>query len=203
MRWALTALLAPACYSPSFSGGAPCDPGRDSCPTGQSCVATGTGGVCMRNGTTGVDGGGSDGMIPDGSFCLGGHLIGSVCLAKMPTSPISLTSTITTGAVAATTGCTEIHTQTAGPSLCIIAGTTIDIPTGATLRAIALNPVTSGATVTNPLVLVATQSITIEGTLDASSHFMETAAGGVPALGAGARTPTGCLVTGVDGPIGT
>lgn len=204
MRWAFTALVAlSACYSPTFGGGAPCDPARDSCPTGQSCVAVAGGGVCMRNGTT-IDAGGDAIGNPDGgAVCLGGHLVGSVCLAKMPTTPVSLTGTITTGAVAATTGCTEIHTQTGGPSICIIAGTTIDIPSTATVRAIALNPVTSGATATNPLVLVATQSITIEGTLDASSHFMETAAGGVPALGAGARTPTGCLVTGVDGPIGT
>src|SRR5262245_25067012 len=117
MRWAFTALVAlSACYSPAFSGGAPCDPARDSCPTGQSCVATGTGGVCMRNGTTGVDAGGDGTTITDGGgICVGGHLLGSVCLAKMPTSPVSLTGTITTGAVAATTGCTEIHAQPAGP----------------------------------------------------------------------------------------
>lgn len=199
-------LALSACYSPTVLGGAPCDPARnDSCPTGQSCIATGGGGVCMADHMRSGPDAGSDGAMPpiDGGTCLGGHLLGSLCLQKAPTAPLTLSATtLVNTATVGTGGCTEIHPQTGGPSLCILSGTTIDVPSGATLRAIALNPVGSTATATNPLVLVATGSITITGTIDVSSHFAETA-GGVPVLGAGARTVTGCLVTGVDGQTGS
>src|ERR1044071_4255491 len=103
MRWALSAVVAavvatPGCYSPTFHSGAPCDPASDTCPTGQTCVASGGGsGVCMQNGHTGVDGG-VDGTLPDGSVCLGTHLLNGVCLQSMPTTAVSVTGarTVTT-----------------------------------------------------------------------------------------------------------
>src|SRR6185295_17184976 len=98
MRWPLGAVVAlTACYSPTFHSGAPCDPASDSCPTGQTCVASGGGGVCMLSGHTGVDGG-VDGTLPDGSVCLGTHMLNGVCLQTMPTAAVSVTGarTITT-----------------------------------------------------------------------------------------------------------
>src|SRR5882762_2546055 len=86
MRWALAPVIAlSACYSPTFSGGAPCVVGRDSCPTGQTCVAMGSGGVCTKDGSNGVDSG-TDTSHPDGATCLGVHLLGDVCLQAAPTA---------------------------------------------------------------------------------------------------------------------
>jgi hypothetical protein len=204
MRWALIAAVAvapAACYSPALPAGSPCDPARDSCPAEQTCVAVGGGGgVCMAMGRT-IDGG-VDGAPVGMGPCLGGKLLGSVCLAQAPAGPVSLGGgqPLNTAAVGAG-GCTEIHDQTGGPPLCIVAGTTIEIAASATLRAIALVPMGSTAASTNPLVLFATQAITISGTLDVSSHGSETF-GGTPGVGAGARTVVGCLAAGVDGPIG-
>jgi hypothetical protein len=205
MRLALCAVLAlPACYAPKLVGGAPCEPARDSCPLGQSCVATGNGAFCMDDGThRGIDAGGdAPPVIDGGGTCLGSGLLGSVCLTSPPTGPVTLSTTINTGSVAAATGCTEIRPQAGGPSLCIIAGTTIDIPATATVKAIGLLP--NGATVTgtNPIVLFATKAITIEGTLNVWAHIGDTI-GGALQLGAGARTATGCFVAGVDGQAGS
>lgn len=205
MRWAAAAaaaVAASACYAPALPAGSPCDPARSSCPNEQTCVPTGGGaGVCMAMGRT-VDAGSDSAPVGKGP-CLGGKLLGSVCLAQAPTGPVSLggSQPLNTAAVGAG-GCTEIQPQTGGPSLCIVAGTTIEIPASASLRAIALVPAGSTTPSTNPLVLFATQSITISGALDVSSHVNETF-GGTPGLGAGARTEVGCLAAGVDGPVGS
>jgi hypothetical protein len=210
MQWACcAAIVLSACYSPNLLGGAPCSLTTNSCPTGQTCVASGSGGVCMleHGGTPDAGGDAAMGSDADGA-CAGklvtSKLLGSVCLSAAPTAPVSFaaTATIDTGSVAATTGCTQILPQTGGPSLCIIAGTTIDIPVSATARVVGLVPSGSTATALNALVLIATQSITIEGTLDVSSHVGETTTG-IPSFGAGSRTPAGCLVAGVDGQAGS
>ncbi len=205
MRWAWCAVISlSACYSPNFAGGAPCDLTTKTCPTGQTCVASGggNGGICMsdRGGTTDPDGGT---MSSDGGTCLGGHLLGSVCLSTAPAGPVTLTAVagpINSGAVASG-GCTEMVPQAGGPALCVIAGTTIDIPAAVTIRAFAVSQ-NAADTGTHPLVLVATDSITIEGTIDVASHVNDTLAGGIPALGAGARTAVGCAATGLDGTMG-
>jgi hypothetical protein len=128
--------------------------------------------------------------------------LGSVCLSAAPTGPLSLSGATTINAANVPTGsCTQLVPQTGGPALCVLAGTSIDIATGATLRAVGVNPIGSTATGTNPLVLIAMDAITVSGTLDVSSHSGETV-GGDPALGAGARTTAGCFATGVDGPAG-
>ena len=65
----LVALLGvAACYGPSLSEGAPCDPALDSCPTGQTCTATGGGYYCTNMGVApgdATDGEGPDGDAPD------------------------------------------------------------------------------------------------------------------------------------------
>jgi hypothetical protein len=139
-----------------------------------------------------VDGGG-DTMAPpsDGSVCVGKGLLGSLCLTRTPTSSVTLAgSTINTASTAAG-NCTELHPQTGGPSLCIVAGTTVNIASGTTVRGIG----------PNPLVLFATQSIIIAGSLDVSTHSNETI-GGTPALGAGARSAVDCAAIGTDGQPG-
>ena len=204
MRWVpacCAAITLSACYAPKLLGGAPCDPARDSCPDGQSCVASGGGaGVCTIGPGGGIDAG-ADAIPTDGNACIGKGLLGSVCLQNAPTAPVTLASVTINTAMVGAGGCTEIRPQNNGPALCVIAGTTIDVPAGTTVRAIGLVPASSTATATNPLVLIATRSITIAGTIDVSSHLGETI-GGAPARGAGARTLTGCFVAGVDGAVG-
>jgi len=191
MRFGYCAILAlSACYAPQVVGGAPCDPSRDSCPTGQTCQPVGSGNYCMTGGTRGGDASVDAPPLSDAGSCFGDKLLGSVCLQRTPTMSLSLAATINTASVGAG-NCSEIHAQTGGPSLCIIAGTTISVAAGATVRAI-------GA---NPLVLIATKSINIDGGLDVSSHSNDTIAGGA-VLGAGARTAADCAVIGLDGSPG-
>src|ERR1043165_1454390 len=104
MRWACcAAIVLSGCYAPKLVGGSPCDPGRDNCPSGYTCVASGGGGGCSTDGA-GTDGG-THRMVPDGAVCLGSGLLGTVCLSRIPTGPVTLSSTINTGAA---TGCTEV-----------------------------------------------------------------------------------------------
>jgi hypothetical protein len=192
MRFSCWAVLAlSACYAPTVLGGAPCEPGRDSCPTGQTCQATGSGNFCLGDGARGDAGADSPVTSTDdgGGSCFGKGLLGSVCLTSAPTATRAFTSATTVNTASVGAGnCSEIHAQAAGASLCIVAGTTITVATGATLRAI-------GA---NPLVLIATQSITIGGGLDVSSHAGDTV-GGVATFGAGARSAADCTAIGLDG----
>jgi len=191
MRFGCCAILAlSACYAPQVVGGAPCDPSRDSCPTGQTCEPLGSGNFCTTGGGTRCGDAGVDAppISSDGGTCLGKGLLGSVCLSGAAPAAVTLT-TVTINTESTTAGnCREIRAQSTGPSLCLITGTTINVAAGATVRGV-------GA---NPLVLLATQSITINGALDVSTHSNETIAG-VPALGAGARTAATCFAAGVDG----
>lgn len=191
MRFGCCALLAlSACYAPAVVTGAPCDLARDNCPMGQTCEATGNGSFCTAGGASRVDGGTGDSGTGKGS-CYGGGLLGSMCFASAPTGAVMLAGvTINTASVGAG-NCTEIRAQTGGPSLCIVAGATISVAAGATVRA-------SGP---NPLVLIAAQSITINGGIDLSSHLPATI-GGVPVTGAGGRTAVDCAATGLDGVAG-
>jgi hypothetical protein len=182
MRFSCALFALSACYAPSVSGGAPCDLARDNCPMGQTCQAVGSGSFCMADGSPKVDAG-ADAIASDGGTCLGGKLLGSICLSPPPASPVSFTTaTINTASVGGG-NCSEIRAQTGGPSLCIIVGTTITVPAGITVR----------ATGPNPLVLIATQSITVNGGLDVSSRAGEVA------VGAGARTAVDCAAVGIDG----
>jgi dipeptidyl aminopeptidase/acylaminoacyl peptidase len=97
MRFSCWAVLAlSACYAPTVLGGAPCEPGRDSCPTGQTCQATGSGNFCLGDGARGDAG--ADSPVPStdgGGSCFGKGLLGSVCLTSAPTTTRAFTSTTT------------------------------------------------------------------------------------------------------------
>ena len=95
---------------------------------------------------------------PPGALCLGTPL--RVCLTTTPTQPVALPAAIDT-----MSGCTQIVMQASGPELCVVAGTTVTVP-GATR-----------ATGPRPLVVVATQALTVEGTIDASSSAAAAGAG--------------------------
>jgi len=144
-----------------------------------------------------------DSPVPtDGGVCLGDHLLGSVCLTRTPTAAVTLSGgTPINSASVAPGGCTEIQPQPSGPSLCIIAGTTITLPASTTFRVFGVNPAGTTAPGTNPIVLFATQSISIQGTLDVASHVGDVIAG-MPVLGAGARSAIGCAAINLDGTQG-
>jgi hypothetical protein len=99
------------------------------------------------------------------------------CFAMPPDLPVTLNGAVDTdGAMCATVSNTQA---------CVIAGTTVTIPAGATVTV-------SG---TKPLVLLATQTLTIDGTLDVSSKIV----GGV--LGASANDG-GCNAGTAPGNLG-
>src|SRR5262249_29359259 len=155
--------------------GAPCDLNRgNSCPSGQSCTATADGAFCLSHAPVDANGRTTDGPSPlldGGTNCYGTGLVKDLCFMTPPSgSFVAATRAIDTATVG-TTSCTAIIGQASGPSLCLIAADTISIPSGVTLS----------ATGPNPLLLVATHTITIGGTLAVSS----TEAG---ASGAGAQS---------------
>ncbi|NVB81232.1 MAG: hypothetical protein HOV81_22745, partial [Kofleriaceae bacterium] len=100
-----------------------------------------------------VDAGFEDAPI-DAQQCFGTSLA-TVCLTTLPVDPFVATGAIDTAGMA----CTQVVAQTGGPELCVIAATQITIDAASTITA-------TGA---RPLVFVATDTITIAGTLDVSS----------------------------------
>ena len=152
LRCGLAALvaLAPACFNPHF-GHVKC--GRDNaCPDEQSCNRVT--GFCEASDASIADAA-IDGLIGDASLCFGTGLV-RVCLSSAPSQAISYpaaTQLDTTGSAV----CTETIAQPDGPELCVIAGTTVSI--GGTVMV-------SGS---RALVLVATDTTTVSGTLDLSS----------------------------------
>lgn len=138
--------------------------------TGYHCGWVGIGatllvlGGCSFNNTVGggfdPTGDGPPAMQRDGSqmgdlLCFGGAY--QVCVPAAPTAPLTLaTQTIDTGT---DPRCTIVP-QPSGPALCVIAGTMVDVPTGATVTGVG----------TRPLVLLATQTLTIGGTIDVASR---------------------------------
>ena len=106
------------------------------------------------------DGGTSDGSA--GPFCYGTGLV-KVCFATEPTGTLSITQTaIDTGAF----GCASAADVLSGAGPCYIAASTISLPAGQTTL----------ATGTVPLVLVATDTIAIAGTLDGAGHRQQSSA---------------------------
>jgi hypothetical protein len=96
------------------------------------------------------------------SLCFDGFT--RVCLQALPTMPLVVGADMT---IDTTAGCAETTMGTAD-GVCVVAATTIEVSAGATLR----------ATGPRPLVLLATTSIMISGTLDAASHWNGTAGPG-------------------------
>jgi len=86
-------------------------------------------------------------------LCLGQSIRGCV---PMPETAVTLSQTIDTGTSALCSTCST----TSGIDACVIAGRSISVAAGTTAR----------VTGSRPLILIASQQITISGTLDAASH---------------------------------
>ncbi len=93
--------------------------------------------------------------------CFGTPLV--ACLTTLPSQALALPAAINT-----MTDCQQVLPQTNGPELCVIAGTSVTVP--ATTR------------VTGPrgLVVVSTSTITVDGSLDASSTALVPGGGANP-----------------------
>jgi len=169
-RLGMYALLLAACYSPHVSTGAPCGEGEP-CPMSLTCSPASHScelvAVDAAIDALPADGAVDGGPIADANLCFGSGLV-HVCLDTAPSGNLQLADT--TIDTDDSTGCTQL--VPGSPSLCVIAADVITV----------MGTVT--ATGKHPLVLIATNGILIEGTLDAASH-----AGG--ASGAGSD-PMGC-----------
>jgi hypothetical protein len=118
-----------------------------------------------------------DAMIPpppsDARVCFGSGAL-QVCLKTLPTRPVTLPSGAAAFTTTATGNCTQIDSQTNGPELCVVAGTTVTV-SGSFV-----------ATGTRPLVIVALDTLTVAagGSIDVSSTTATNR------IGAGAQTGT-------------
>lgn len=105
------------------------------------------------------DDAGADGLpgpTVDASLCFAGFM--PVCLEALPTEPRTYESVMTVFDTAGA-DCAATTMGTAA-DVCVVAATTIEVKSGAVLRAV-------GA---RPLLLLATTSITVAGALDVASH---------------------------------
>jgi hypothetical protein len=136
--------LVPACFHPTYAG-LKCGVG-DSCPSGYTCTDE----VCVPE--DGPDGGG-----PVAQGCFGSFI--KVCLDVPPAALTLTTQPIDTSDASAATKCLR-YTATPAVDACVIAAQTITIPGGNTVAVIG----------TRPLILLARDSLTITGVLDASSR---------------------------------
>ncbi|HEX3764759.1 MAG TPA: hypothetical protein VHW23_38955 [Kofleriaceae bacterium] len=156
------------CDSPGRSCGAGtcelttgfCSVPDSNCPSGRRYDGTLAGdlsGQCVGGGTPPSDGGvdvGIDTPPPDAPlFCYGTAPI-SICFAAAPTGPQTYSGTIDTGS----SPMCATNVVSGGTGLCVLAGSTITF--GGRLR----------ATGTKPLVLLATDSINVNATIDVGSH---------------------------------
>ena len=207
------ALAVPACFRPNYDRPL-CGPG-DQCPAGLICVehstcsrcdpgAAGDGrcgadGTCEPNGSCSQadatcvsgrryasDSGSLSGQCvteivtpidasidtpPDAQLCFGEDPF-VVCLAAAPSAPLTL-SAPTVLDTDSSTMC--VATTSGGTGYCVIAGTTVTVEGEGRWR----------ATGTKPLVLVASDSITVSATIDVSSHHTTNPLTN-PEIGAGA-----------------
>lgn len=183
MRWfAIVGLLA-GCYRPGADPACltRCDPAAagqaDACPGSLRCAEDGR---CREpDGTCGgseVDGAVID-MRPDDStaYCYGHGLL-RVCLDAEPSGALQITSM----SIDTASATCAVVPQTNGPDLCVIAATTVQL---ANVRAIG----------PRPLVVIATDRITLGGVIDVASRRIEgsgvAAAGSNDARCAGTSNP--------------
>ena len=130
-----------------------------------------------------------DGDVPQpeaGEVCFGDPTgFARPCFAMPPDLPVTLDGAVNTdGAMCATVSNTLA---------CVIAGTTVTIPLGATVT----------VTGTKPLVLLATQTLTIDGTLDVASKIVGDQVGAAANdAGCNAGTAPGALGGGAGGSFG-
>jgi len=99
-------------------------------------------------------GAGDDGTVDGSPACFGTGLV-EICMPT-PSDAVVLSQTLNTD----TDPRCATNVTSGGAGFCVVAGRTITIASGQTLRGIG----------SKPLVLVADQVITIEGTLDVASH---------------------------------
>ncbi|HEY5947757.1 MAG TPA: hypothetical protein VIV40_19790, partial [Kofleriaceae bacterium] len=159
MRLAAGILVAvSACYGATPPAGAPCDLALDNCPAGQRCEMSPSGGAFCGGSALSADA--NDG--PSGDTCFGVGLVHDVCLMPAPTLDVMIAGDRTINTATVGSGnCDSIIAQAGGPSLCVLAGKTIDVANAA--RLFGIGP--------NPLVLVATDTITVNGTIDVASRL--------------------------------
>lgn len=148
------ACLTTACYAPVPQPGAPCANGV--CPSGQVCAAATQTCELVEDVPSDASSPG-DPAEPDGGgspSCFGGGLV-QFCLAVPPSAPLAITSNTTID----TDSSPLCAAYTGGPQdvpLCVIASTSVSIATDQRLRAIG----------SRPLVLLATGTFTVDGTID-------------------------------------
>jgi hypothetical protein len=121
---------------------------------------TSTGAFCgvLASEIDGGNGGGAD-TAPG---CFGTGLVHDVCPMPAPTNDVMVAGDRTINTATVGNGnCDSITAQSGGPSLCMITGRTITIATGAHLFG-------EGP---NVLVLLASETITVDGTIDVASRL--------------------------------
>lgn len=164
--------LLAGCFKPNYDGTA-CGPDR-SCPSGYACN---TQDVCTRSGGGADDAAPDDGAIAphdsspdapptDAMFCLGrAQSIFRPCFASPPSGNLSLTGAVDTSAASSRCDATASNAE-----VCVIVAGTILIPSASTVT-----PTGSRA-----LVLAATTTVQIDGTVDLTGHsfFLGGAAAG-------------------------
>ena len=171
-------LAISGCFHPSYGEGLLCST-DGACPDGWSCSKPAN--VCTPDGIAGgVDGGVDSGVhgTPDGSVdapasrCFGTAPF-TICLTQRPAMPRNLSGTIDTLKSALCDAST-----TAGSNYCVIIATTIVV--NGKLRAIG----------SRPLVLIASDTITVNDTIDVGSGVLDS--------NPGAGSPSSACATGAS-----
>ncbi len=149
---------------------------------GSSAWDASVGNDSQRPGDAAVDG--QVAVDPDARMCFGAFK--NVCFTSLPQNTISMTAAST---VSTDTGCPVVVAQMTGASLCVISARTITID--AAFQA-------SGP---RPLVLIATESITItsNGLIDAGSYKLVAGQSVTEVIGAGAATGSAFCGTATPG----
>jgi hypothetical protein len=166
---ALSIVMTAACFSPHARSGLPCG-ANGACPENQTCLAL--------TQTCELD---PDPTAESGTMCVGSglfHLCYPAALRPKGVARVTGTTTIDTDA------CAQVVRQLGGGDACLVAADSIIVPSGATVVGIG----------SRPLVLLATTTIDIEGTIDVASHRGA-------AVGAGAD-PASCTAVAPTSPGG-
>ncbi len=130
-------------------------------------------------------------ILDDDPVCLGPTGNYQVCLAAPPTQPVTLSGALNTDTSTQCAAFQPTGWTPAQPAACFVIGTTITIAAG-----------TVSVTGSRPLVLVATDTITIAGTLDVASHLGGTSGPGSNLGCAAYGTPPGGSNNGGSGGAG-
>lgn len=185
-----------ACFAPQPQPGAPCADGQ--CPSGLVCVAATE--TCERSAvdappvTTDASRSPVDASdppdppdAPPGLACFGAGLV-SICPSSPANTPVVLgTMQIDTD----TSPLCVSYSGTSPGAFCVIAGSSVSVPEAIT------------AVGSRPLVLLATGSMTIDGTIDAASHRGQPAGAGGNAMTCVAEAAATGLQGGPGGSSGT